>query len=176
MSKQHITTINGVNIFAESTEQGIFIPIKPICEALGIDDSAQKQRIHRHYILSSTEVTLTSVAADGKAREMTCLPLEYVYGWLFTIDANLVSEAVRERVADYQRECYDALYGHFAGRARRAEQHARLEAEMLRRKAALNENIKEQKAEIKEIDARLDLLARERTDGRANLFEAQSID
>lgn len=37
MSKQHITTINGVTIFAESTEQGIFIPIKPICEALGID-------------------------------------------------------------------------------------------------------------------------------------------
>lgn len=175
MSKQHITTINGVNIFAESTEQGIFIPIKPICEALGIDDSAQKQRIHRHYILSTTEVTLTSVAADGKAREMTCLPLEYVYGWLFTIDANLVSESVRERVADYQRECYDALYAHFAGRARRAQEQARAEAELLRLKSSLNERIKEQKAEIKEIDAKLDLLAKERTDDQPNLFEAQCI-
>lgn len=120
MSKRHISTINGVEIFAEIAENGtVFVPIKPICEALGIEHTAQKQRIHRHYILSSTEVTVTSVAADGKAREMTCLPLEYVYGWLFTIDANLVAENVRDRVAEYQRQCYDALYRHFAGSMKR---------------------------------------------------------
>lgn len=106
---------------------------------------------------------------------MTCLPLEYVYGWLFTIDANLVAENVRERVADYQRECYDALYDHFAGRAKRAERQAKLEAEMLRRKAELNESIREHKAEIREIDARLEQLAKVRTDDRPNLFEAPSI-
>lgn len=120
MSKQHISTINGVEIFAEITSNGnIFVPIKPICTALGIDDTAQKQRIHRHYILNSVEVTVTSTGADGKKYEMTALPLEYVYGWLFTIDANLVSENVRERVAEYQRECYDALYRHFAGSMKR---------------------------------------------------------
>lgn len=176
MSKQHITTINGVNIFAESTEQGIFIPIKPICEALGIDYTAQKQRIHHHCILSSTEVPLTSVAADGKAREMTCLPLEYVYVWLLTIDASIVADNACYRVAAYQRECYDALYFHFAGRIHRAEQQAKAEAEMIRRKAVLNESIKEHKAEIKDIDARLEKLALQRTEVHPNLFEAQSID
>lgn len=120
MSKRHIATINGVEIFAEISENGsVFVPIKPICAALGIDDTAQKQRIHRHYILNSVEVTVTSTGADGKRYEMTTLPLEYVYGWLFTIDANLVSENVRERVAEYQRECYDALYRHFAGSMKR---------------------------------------------------------
>lgn len=120
MSKRPISTINGVEIFAEITENGsVFVPIKPICTALGIEHTAQKQRIHRHYILNSVEVTVTSTGTDGKQYEMTCLPLEYVYGWLFTIDANLVAEPVREKVATYQRECYDALYRHFAGSMKR---------------------------------------------------------
>ena len=120
MSKRHISTINGVEIFAEISENGsVFVPVKPICAALGIDNAAQQHRISRHYILNSVVVTLTSTGTDGKQYEMTCLPLEYVYGWLFTIDANLVAEPVRERVADYQRECYDALYRHFAGSMKR---------------------------------------------------------
>ncbi|MCM1310852.1 MAG: phage antirepressor N-terminal domain-containing protein [Bacteroides sp.] len=88
---------------------------------MGVDPEAQRQRIERHYILSSAAFTLKVVAADGKDRDMLCLPLEHVYGWLFTIDANLVAESARERVADYQRECYDALYRHFTGAQRRLE-------------------------------------------------------
>ena len=134
MSKQHISTINGVEIFAEMSSDGnIFVPIKPICTAFGIDHTAQKQRIRRHYILSSVEVTVTSTGTDGKQYEMTSLPLEYVYGWLFTIDANLVAEPVRDKVAEYQRECYDALYRHFAGSMKR--QIATNEAEIAALKA-----------------------------------------
>lgn len=56
---------------------------------------------------------MTTTGADGKNYEMVCLPLEYVYGWLFTIDANLVVEANRENVKRYQLECDDVLYEHF---------------------------------------------------------------
>lgn len=108
MSKQKITAINGVEIFAEVTDDGtIYVPIKPICEAIGVDPEGQRQRIERHYILRSVAFTLKATGADGKKYEMLCLPLEYVYGWLFTIDANLVAESARERVAEYQRECYE---------------------------------------------------------------------
>ena len=106
MERQLISTINSIDIYAVKDENAnFFVPVKPICEAIGIDHSAQVQRIKRHYILDSTVVTLTTVGADGKDREMLCLPLEFVYGWLFTIDANLVSESNRENVARYQREC-----------------------------------------------------------------------
>ncbi len=120
MSKQHISTIRGVEIFAEISSDGnIFVPIKPICTAFGIDHTAQKQRIHRHYILSSVEVTVTSTGTDGKQYEMYCLPLEYIYGWIFTINPKNVAETAKEAVKRYRRECYDALYRHFAGSMKR---------------------------------------------------------
>lgn len=90
-----------------------FVPIRPICDALGIDAKSQRDRIKRDQILSSTEVTMTSVGADGKNREMTVLPLRFIFGWLFTIDSNLVKEESREAVVRYQLECYNALYNHF---------------------------------------------------------------
>lgn len=164
MSKQQITTINGVNIFAEVTENGIFIPIKPICTALGVDPEGQRQRIERHYILSSIAFTLKVVAADGKEREMLCLPLEYVYGWLFTIDANLVAENIRERVAEFQRECYDALYRHFAGSLRRQVETNEAEIAALR---AVNDAItkeKEAKAERQQAEKRLAAVRASRLD------------
>lgn len=120
MSKQKISIINGVEIFAEVNENGnVFIPVKPVCQAIGVDPEGQRQRILRHYILSSTAFMVKAVAADEKDREMLCLPLEYVYGWIFTIDANLVAETNRESVATYQQECYQALYRHFAGSLKR---------------------------------------------------------
>ena len=120
MKQQLISIINGVEISAVADENGnIFVPVKPICQAIGVDPEAQRQRILRHYILSSTAFTLKVVASDEKEREMLCLPLEFIYGWLFTIDANLIAEARREKVAAFQRECYDVLYRHFAGSLRR---------------------------------------------------------
>ena len=90
-----------------------FVPIRPICDALGIDAKSQRDRIKRDQILSSTEVTMTSVGADGKNREMTVLPLRFVFGWVFTIDSNLGKEESRPIVLQYQLECYNALYDHF---------------------------------------------------------------
>jgi hypothetical protein len=56
---------------------------------------------------------MTSVGADGKNREMTVLPLRFVFGWVFTIDSNLGKEESRPIVLQYQLECYNALYDHF---------------------------------------------------------------
>lgn len=115
MSRQKITTVNGVEIYAEKTDSGIFIPIKPICEAIGIDAKDQRDKIQCDEILSSVGVLSTSTGADGKQYEMYCLPLEYIYGWIFTINPRNVAESARESVIRYKRECYDALYRHFAG-------------------------------------------------------------
>lgn len=90
-----------------------YVPIRPICDALGIEFSSQSKRIKRDQILSSTVVTMTTVGADEKNREMTVLPLRFIFGWLFTIDSNLVKEESREAVVRYQLECYNALYNHF---------------------------------------------------------------
>jgi len=108
-----VATVNNVAIIVTNDENQL-VPIKPICDALGIDAKAQRDRINRDEILSSIGVMTTSVAADGKDREMLNLPIKFVFGWLFTIDSTRVSEEARPAVIKYKLECYDALYDYFS--------------------------------------------------------------
>ena len=64
---KEIAKVNNVAIMA-SNDPNQRVPIKPSCDALGIDAKAQRNRIDRDEILSSTGVIMTSVAADGKER------------------------------------------------------------------------------------------------------------
>jgi hypothetical protein len=108
-----IAVVNNHAILIVNHGSKEMVPVRPICEALGIDFSAQLQRLKRDLILGSTMVTITTVGADEKNREMIVLPMKFVFGWLFTIDANQVKKESREAVLRYQMECYDALYNHF---------------------------------------------------------------
>lgn len=143
MSKQKISIINGVEIFAEVNENGlVYIPVKPICEAIGVAFQAQHLKLQEHEILAPTITLRVIVAADGKAREMVCLPLEYVYGWIFTINTKNVSEKAHDSVLRYQRECYQTLYRHFAGSLRRRVEENEAEIEYLK---AINDAITREK-------------------------------
>ena len=57
------------------------VPIKPICEALGIDYASQFTKIKNDEDLSSTVVLSTIVATDGKERENGMLT-DGIYLWL----------------------------------------------------------------------------------------------
>jgi len=107
-----VAKINNVEIVV--VENGSkMIPVKPICEALGIAFEPQFTRLKNDPILGSTVTLSVMVAADGKSREMASIPFKYVFGWLFQIDSRNVKEEAREAVLRYQVECYDALYNHF---------------------------------------------------------------
>lgn len=67
LNTREIAKVNNVAIMAGNDPKQL-VPIKPICDALGIDAKAQRNRIDRDEILSSTGVIMTSVAADGKER------------------------------------------------------------------------------------------------------------
>lgn len=165
MDKQTISIINGVEISAVSDENhNIFVPVKPICDAIGVDYPDQFNKLRAHEILSSTIVLSTMVAADGKKREMVCLPLEYVYGWIFTINPRNVAESTREKVLQYQRECYDVLYRHFAGSLRRRVEENEAEIAALK---AVNEAIsleKEAKTARRKAEERLEAIRKSRLD------------
>ncbi len=116
MSKEKETStiarINEVSILMIQDGEKL-IPIKPICEALGIDEDAQRRKLLKDEILKSTTVLSTVVAADGKDRPMTCIPYMFVFGWLFSINPKNVKEEAKETVKKYRLECYKALYNHF---------------------------------------------------------------
>ncbi len=86
----------------------VFVPIRPLCDNLGVTLAGQRERINRDPVLSE-EVTSVSVTLTQQAREMICLPLKYIPGWLFGINANRVKPEIRERLIIYQRECYEVL-------------------------------------------------------------------
>lgn len=178
MPQTLISKINGVEIVTVDRDGEIFVPIKPVCDAIGIDDRAQRDKIQSDDILASTGVLSTSVAADGKEREMYCLPLKYVYGWLFTINPKNVAPEAREAVTRYRRECYDVLYDHFAGAATRQQEQNRAEQSLLDRKAAALDSIASHKkaiaedsAEIKKVDEQLSRLQSERLNPTPSLFD-----
>ncbi len=115
METKTIARVNQTDIIVlvEDVRKKI-VPISPICAALGIDSKAQRNRIERDEILSKVKVMTTSTGSDGKQYEMMCLPLKFVFGWLFSIDTSRVNEDVSPSVIKYKLACYDALYEYFS--------------------------------------------------------------
>lgn len=101
-----------LQVAREQSEQ-IFVALKPICDVLGLDWSNQHKSVAEDPVLNSTVVVITTVGADGKSRDMLCIPLDYLNGWLFKINANRYKDSRRELIIRYQRECYKALAAHF---------------------------------------------------------------
>lgn len=101
----------------------ILIPLRTLCDHLELNWSGQLQRIRRDPVLSTeletVFVTHTEFGRSAKikeaeaTREMICLPLDYLNGWLFGVNANRVKESIRDRLLRYQRECYRVLFEAF---------------------------------------------------------------
>lgn len=104
----------GDELTAVLAEDGtVYVPIRPICELIGVDWNGQRRRINRDPVLSeemvSVDVTSTQGAGPPQRREMVCLPLDYINGFLFGINADRVRADLKDKVIRYQRECYRVL-------------------------------------------------------------------
>lgn len=167
-----IGTINGVEIYAVIDEKGqTLVPIKPICQAIGIDFEGQRQRIQRDRRLSSVAFKIKATGTDGKLYDMLCLPLQYTYGWLFSIESSMVAPNAREQVEKYQDECYDVLYRHFFNRAQRQAESNQAEAAELERLRQLIGQEKEVKSQINETKKRIDSIRAARLDDQPSIFD-----
>jgi hypothetical protein len=86
----------------------VLIPLRPIVEGLGLDWAAQTRRINRDPVLSEVKGVAVT-ATPGGNQEMLCLPLDYISGFLFGVNANRVKQELRDRVILYQKNCYKVL-------------------------------------------------------------------
>jgi hypothetical protein len=100
---------NGKNVYFTAKDGSWYVAIKPICEALGVQYKVQHRFISNHKILSQVSTIKRIVAADGRLREMLCLPETFVYGWIFLIESQNVD------LSEYQMKCYELLYNYFHG-------------------------------------------------------------
>lgn len=165
-----ITKINGIDIVTVEKDGDIHVPIKPICEAIGIAFQPQHIKLQEDDFLASTVTIIVTVAADGKEREMVCLPLRYIYGWLATINPGKVAESARKAVSRYRRECYDVLYEHFTGTMRRTIETNNAEIELLKQINSAIADEKEAKIRKKKAEESLAKLRSERLNPQPTLF------
>jgi hypothetical protein len=114
--------ITAVLVEEEDGERRVYVPIRPLVDALGMAWSGQYERIQRDPVLSdvamSVRVTRTDIDPESRrphTSELLALPLGFVNGWLFGINANRVKEGIRDRLILYQRECYEVLADAFLG-------------------------------------------------------------
>ncbi len=111
-------TIYAALVQTEEGEQ-VYVPIKPISDALGLDWSAQFRRIRRDPELSEVSELIAMTAINPNPRggrpDTLALPLEFLAGWLFGVQTNRIREELREKVRRYKLECYRVLSAHFQG-------------------------------------------------------------
>ncbi len=114
-TRQREVQFYGDQITAVQTDDGtVYIPVRPVCDLLGVAWSPQRRRINRDPVLSEEMKGVTVTVTPGGKQEMLCLPLDYISGFLFGINADRVKPELRERVIRYQRECYKVLAEAFA--------------------------------------------------------------
>jgi len=147
-----VAVVNKQQILIVKKDGVDYVPTRPICDALGVDPDSQLKRIKRDPIFSSVTVTVTGTGADGKLYEMAALPHEFIFGWLFTIDTNLVKEDVREAVINYKRECNHVLYNHFKSYADYVQKRSEMIEEAIAIKEAVRVEFNTAKDRLKEAD------------------------
>lgn len=107
-----LTTINvpfyGNNLYVVNYNGQPYIPMRPIVEGIGVDWTGQLNKLKQRFKSTIEEISI--VAADGKERNMICLALRKLAGWLNTISPNKVKPEIRANVIRYQEECDDVLY------------------------------------------------------------------
>lgn len=106
----------------------VYVPLRPLCDYLGLAWSSQLQRIRNDAVLSkeATSVLIATQKSNEsafgpKTSSMICLPLDMINGWLFSINANRVRKDLREQVIRYQQECYRVLAQAFQSPAARSD-------------------------------------------------------
>ncbi|MBF0607438.1 MAG: phage antirepressor N-terminal domain-containing protein [Candidatus Magnetobacterium sp. LHC-1] len=109
-------TFHEDTLTAIEQDSKIYVAMKPICEALGLDWRSQRTKIHVDEILSKG-VVVTTTPSPGGPQETTFLELKKFHGWLFKISTRRVKNPLtRAKLIRYQEECYDVLYEHFSGK------------------------------------------------------------
>lgn len=169
METRIVARVNDVDIIATTEEQ--LVPIKPICEALGVNYTTQIEKLKKHPIYGSVVPLRGITAADGKTYQTSCMPLRYISGWILSIHPDNVKEEVREHLIEYQLKCNDVLYDYFFGTYKRTNEQNRMEIALLEQLAEYNQQREAANRGISDTKRKLEKLREERLKNEPQLFD-----
>ncbi|HDQ3732351.1 TPA: phage antirepressor Ant [Escherichia coli] len=111
---------NGQQIITAMAAGVAYVAMKPIVENLGMSWGTQQQKLMKQLDKFNC-IHMNMVAADGKLRKLLCLPLKKLNGWLFNINPEKVRADIRDKLIQYQEECFTVLHDYWTkGKAENA--------------------------------------------------------
>lgn len=106
--------VDGDEIVAAVLEgEGVAVPIRLVCDALGLATQPQSDRLREHDVLSQG-LRVVRVPIHGRVRSVLAIMHTHIAFWLATIPPSHVREDVRPKLVRYQKELVvvlNALYG-----------------------------------------------------------------
>jgi uncharacterized protein YqgV (UPF0045/DUF77 family) len=115
LTPQVIKTVDfyGDGITVALVGDDVYVPLRALTDFLGVDWTAQWRRVQRDVVLARYVRQVTMTGADGKQRDLVCLPLEYLPGWLFGITTSRLRPELQEKLTRYREECFRVLWNAF---------------------------------------------------------------
>lgn len=106
--------ITAALVKTEKTKSEVYVPIRPICDYLGLSWSGQLERIKRDPVLAGEArfVRVTRTNSGGNPN-LLCLPLEMLPGWLFGVSTSRIKPDLKPKIIMYQKECFKVLWQAF---------------------------------------------------------------
>lgn len=116
---ERVIDFYGDPITVALVDEEIFVPIRPLCDYLGLTWSGQYERLKRDPVLDEALrfVRVTRTNSPGGDPHVLCLPLEFLPGWLFGINVARVKPALKDKITRYRRECFRVLWRAFQDEA-----------------------------------------------------------
>lgn len=99
----------GNSLFVVEHNGEPYTPMKPIIDGMGMDWASQFTKLKQRFKTSIVKITM-QLPGDNQRRDLICLALRKLAGWLQTISPNKVRPEIRDKVIQYQEECDDVLY------------------------------------------------------------------
>jgi hypothetical protein len=153
-------SLQGQPLYYLETAAGLnLVLVRPICDLLGVDADRQIEKIKEDEILRDEHgVHRVHLPGDDRHRNWSCLPEEFIYGWLFAIQVtNTMKLETRATLTAYKRECYDILYQHFHGKIRQAQREvtrkATNAAEIVRLRERIEASAPKEFQRLRELEA-----------------------
>jgi hypothetical protein len=119
MQVKEITYRNNKIIGFLQQDGSTMVALRPIVEAIGLNWTRQASRVQADPKFNCTH--MYTVGADGKQRDMLCIPLKQVRMYLVSINSKKVKKEVSDQLLEYQMTCADILEAHFTNTVSRAE-------------------------------------------------------
>lgn len=102
---------NGQQIITAMAAGVAYVAMKPIVENLGMSWSTQTRKL-----LSQNDkygYAHMNIPSNGGIQKMLCLPLRKLNGWLFSINPEKVRADIRDKLIQYQEECFTVLHDYW---------------------------------------------------------------